>query len=218
MFEDDVFDDNIISQVEALENQIIKTETNEYSSNCAPEFKFSHPNVPENKMNIFKHSENNRSTLFKNEPTNIMSRDNVNSIFENSAEGICDDIDYFSVLQPPVESIRYPIKVDRNPFIYIKQLLGIPERLKTHKTFIVKAQIFKIVGKLSFHNEQWILKCTLVDGSGSLDVDMESQLLSEIIGLTPEKMMNIKKRISSEPQLKNMVRDVSRFYKFSNNL
>ncbi|XP_077284076.1 recQ-mediated genome instability protein 1-like [Arctopsyche grandis] len=117
----------------------------------------------------------------------------------------------FSELKQAVEpssnavSVIYPVKVDRDPFVYLKQLESVSASDKSSKTFIVKGQILKVVGKLSFQKKDWVLKCTLVDGSASLDVNFANDLLSVIIGYTPEEMITIKKKISSEPNLKESV-------------
>lgn len=96
---------------------------------------------------------------------------------------------------------KYPIYVNPEPFIYIKQINALNKTEVFGEVFKVKAQILKLLDKLSGSKGVWSLKCTLVDGTGCLDVEFTSEVLSEIVGFTPSDMKQLKKDMVSKPEL-----------------
>ncbi|XP_014361460.2 recQ-mediated genome instability protein 1 [Papilio machaon] len=95
-----------------------------------------------------------------------------------------------------------PKPVSSEPFVYIKQIKELSESEREGKVFKVKGQIIKLLSKLMVSKEEWSLRCAIVDGTGSLDVDFTSDVLSKLVGLTPMEMNQIKKQIATKPELK----------------
>lgn len=102
-----------------------------------------------------------------------------------------------------------PITINPEPFIYIKQINDLAEESKRGKVFRVKGQIMRLLSKLSVGKDGWSLRCTIVDGSGSIDVDFTSEVLSQVVGYTPQEMNQMKKQMSSQPDLKEKAVTVS---------
>lgn len=123
----------------------------------------------------------------------------------------------FRVLSNRIESKKHeivtnertlPVKVGNTPYIYLKQLDEVPEVKKLNKTFIVKAQIIKLNGKLALQNHLWVLSCKICDGSAFLDVDVSSEVLSQMVGYTPLEMSKMKSQMASNPSLKDKMSEV----------
>ncbi|KOB74331.1 RecQ-mediated genome instability protein 1, partial [Operophtera brumata] len=88
----------------------------------------------------------------------------------------------------PCTSInKGPIPLSVEPYVYIKQINDLPDSKRLGRVFNVKVQIMKLLSKLSVGKDGWTLKCTIVDGTGSIDVDFTSQVLSELVGFTPQE-------------------------------
>ncbi|CAG4951260.1 unnamed protein product [Colias eurytheme] len=98
--------------------------------------------------------------------------------------------------------IKFPVKVSSEPFVYIKQINDLSDGEKVGRVFLIKGQIIKLLSKLSVGKDGWSLKCTLVDGTGSIDADFTSDVLSKLVGFTPQEMNDIKKQIAKSPELK----------------
>ncbi|XP_013190162.2 recQ-mediated genome instability protein 1 [Amyelois transitella] len=122
-----------------------------------------------------------------------------------------EDEDYLRVLEEKIDakdreinatSSEGPISVPAEPFVYIKQINDMNATEKTGKVFKVKAQIIKLLSKLSVGKEGWSLRCSIVDGTGSIDVDFTSDVLSKVVGLTPQEMHSIKKQMATNPEMK----------------
>ncbi|XP_026756199.2 recQ-mediated genome instability protein 1-like [Galleria mellonella] len=122
-----------------------------------------------------------------------------------------EDLDYLRDMEEEldardneIQEVRHkgPITVCADPFVYIKQINELNVTERAGRVFRVKAQIIKLLSKLSVGKEGWSLRCTIVDGTGSLDVDFASNVLSELVGFTPEEMQSIKKQIATNPEMK----------------
>lgn len=100
-------------------------------------------------------------------------------------------------------------RVSAEPFVYIKQLQEMSERDRTGQVFKVKGQVMTLLSKLSVSKDGWSLKCTIVDGTGRLDVDFTSDVLSKLVGVTPQEMNAMKKQMQAKPELKDKVVSVS---------
>lgn len=105
-----------------------------------------------------------------------------------------------------------PTSVSSEPFVYIKQINDMNEPDKAGNVFKVKGQIMSLLSKLSVGKNGWSLKCTIVDGTGSLDVEFTSDVLSKLVGFTPQEMNAIKKQMATKPELKEKAISVSGFY------
>lgn len=185
----EMFDDNFdLDQLDAIENQVLQQESN-------------NANVVPPRINSYS-----PLTCTPIEESHDDPFDNVELV---DLETYFSDPSQVAQLSSNPVQVIYPVKVDRDPFVYLKQLESVSASAKSNTTFVVKGQILKVVGKLSFQRKDWVLKCTLVDGSSSLDVNFSNNLLSVIIGYTPEEMIKIKKKISSEPNLKESVMEVN---------
>ncbi|XP_047992874.1 recQ-mediated genome instability protein 1-like [Leguminivora glycinivorella] len=112
-----------------------------------------------------------------------------------------EDEDYLRELESKFDATD-PISVSSEPFTYLKQINEMREIEKAGRVFRVKAQIMKLLSKLSVGKEGWSLKCTIVDGTGSLDVDFTNNVLSKLVGYTPQEMNQLKKQMATDPQLK----------------
>ncbi|XP_068617889.1 recQ-mediated genome instability protein 1-like [Battus philenor] len=97
---------------------------------------------------------------------------------------------------------RAPVQVSKEPFVYIKQIKELSDTQLSGKVFKVKAQIMKLLSKLSVGRDGWSLKCEIVDGTGTLNVDFTSDVLSELVGLTPIEVNRIKKHMATKPEMK----------------
>ncbi|KAM3959627.1 recQ mediated genome instability 1 [Aphomia sociella] len=128
-----------------------------------------------------------------------------NDIFDN------EDLDYLRDIEDQLDAKqnviedrinKVPIAVSKEPFVYIKQINDLCEIERAGKVFRVKAQIIKLLSKLSVGKDSWSLRCTIIDGTGSLDVDFTSDVLSKLVGLTPQEMNSIKKQMTTKPEMK----------------
>ncbi|KOB61933.1 RecQ-mediated genome instability protein 1, partial [Operophtera brumata] len=82
-----------------------------------------------------------------------------------------------AVNNEPCTSInKGPIPLSVEPYVYIKQINDLPDSKRLGRVFKVKGQIMKLLSKLSVGKDGWTLKCTIVDGTGSIDVDFTSQV------------------------------------------
>lgn len=104
---------------------------------------------------------------------------------------------------------KYPVGITTDPFVYIRQLNELNVADRAGKVFKIKGQIMKLLSKISVGKEGWSLKCTLVDGTGAIDVAFTSDVLSNLVGITPQEMTAIKKEISKKPELKEKTVAVS---------
>ncbi|CAB3230201.1 unnamed protein product [Arctia plantaginis] len=96
-------------------------------------------------------------------------------------------------------------RVSAEPFVYIKQLQEMSERDRNGQVFKVKGQVMALLSKLSVSKDEWSLKCTIVDGTGRLDVEFTSDVLSKLVGVTPQEMNVMKKQMAAKPELKERV-------------
>lgn len=95
-----------------------------------------------------------------------------------------------------------PATISAAPFVYIKQIKEMSESQKAGKVFKVKGQVMTLLSKLSVGKDSWSLKCTIVDGTGNLDVEFTSDVLSKLVGYTPREMNALKKMMAEKPELK----------------
>ena len=102
-----------------------------------------------------------------------------------------------------------PNTVSSEPFVYIKQIKDMNESDRVGKVFKVKGQVMCLLSKLSVSKEGWSLKCTIVDGTGNLDVEFTSEVLSKLVGYTPQEMTAIKREMATKPELKEKAITVS---------
>nr|XP_026501003.1 recQ-mediated genome instability protein 1-like [Vanessa tameamea] len=114
------------------------------------------------------------------------------------------------------ESLSRSIRSSSEPFVYIKQINDLGELERAGKVFKVKAQILKILSKLTVGKEGWSLSCTIVDGTGTIDVDFSSDVLSKLVGFTPQEMIQMKKQMAKNAQIKDAA--VSALQKAKDNL
>ncbi|KAF9793546.1 hypothetical protein SFRURICE_005990 [Spodoptera frugiperda] len=122
-----------------------------------------------------------------------------------------EDEDYLRELEAQIDASDNEVvtpqnKVDNSvsadPFIYIKQIKDLSDNDRLGKVFRVKGQIMSLLSKLSVGKDGWSLKCTIVDGTGSLDVEFTSDVLSKLVGYTPQEMSANKKLFATRPDLK----------------
>ncbi|CAH2092598.1 unnamed protein product [Euphydryas editha] len=91
------------------------------------------------------------------------------------------------------------------PFMYIKQINDTDENNRIGRVFKVKAQILKILSKLTVGKKGWRLSCTIADGTGTLDVDFSSDVISKFVGFTPQEIIKLKDTIAKNPEVKEKV-------------
>ncbi|XP_028167377.1 recQ-mediated genome instability protein 1-like [Ostrinia furnacalis] len=115
-----------------------------------------------------------------------------------------EDEDYLKEMEAQfdAQTAKGPVKASSEPFVYIKQINDMKHSDKVGRVFKVKAQIMKLLSKLSVGKDGWSLKCTLIDGTGNIDVDFTSDVLSKLVGFTPQEMNDLKKKMASNPALK----------------
>lgn len=129
-----------------------------------------------------------------------------------------EDEDYLRELEEKFDAtldqkiVKYPIKVSTEPYVYIKQIKSLKTEDTIGKSFRIKGQILKLLSKLSVGKDGWTLRCTLVDGTGALDVDFTSDVLSKLVGYTPTEMNKLKKEMAIKPELKQLAVTVSCFF------
>ncbi|KPJ02509.1 RecQ-mediated genome instability protein 1 [Papilio xuthus] len=136
----------------------------------------------------------------------------VNSVddYPDDEDIMFEDEEYLRVMEEQLDAQileltrinKGPKHVSPEPFVYIKQINELSESEREGKVFKVKGQIIKLLSKLMVSKEGWSLRCAIVDGTGSLDVDFTSDVLSKLVGLTPTEMNQIKKQIATKPELK----------------
>ncbi|XP_075980257.1 recQ-mediated genome instability protein 1-like [Anticarsia gemmatalis] len=107
--------------------------------------------------------------------------------------------------EPMAVENKGPVRVSAEPFVYIKQLNEMSEIDRYGKVFNVKGQVMTLLSKLSVGKGEWSLKCTIVDGTGKLDVEFASDVLSKLVGVTPQQMNLMKKQMASKPELQEKV-------------
>ncbi|KAJ2945417.1 hypothetical protein O0L34_g228 [Tuta absoluta] len=126
--------------------------------------------------------------------------------YPNDDDLFLEDEDYLREVEAKIDAReterKFPVKLSAEPFVYIKQINDLTDREKAGRVFRVKAQIMKLLSKLSVGKDGWSLKCTLVDGSGSVDAEVASAVLSRVVGLTPQEMNLLKKQMATKPELK----------------
>ncbi|KAH9635952.1 hypothetical protein HF086_015526 [Spodoptera exigua] len=122
-----------------------------------------------------------------------------------------EDEDYLRELEAQIDASDNEViqsqdkggnSVSAEPFVYIKQIKDMAESDRTGKVFRVKGQIMSLLSKLSVGKDGWSLKCTIVDGTGTLDVEFTSDVLSKLVGYTPQEMSANKKLFATRPDLK----------------
>ncbi|XP_073967026.1 recQ-mediated genome instability protein 1-like [Choristoneura fumiferana] len=119
-----------------------------------------------------------------------------------------EDEDYLRELENKFDAsyntpkVKFPVPVSSEPFVYIKQINDMRESEKAGRVFRVKGQIMKLLSKLSVGKDGWSLRCTIVDGTGSIDVDFTNNVLSKLVGFTPQEMNQLKKQMATKPELK----------------
>ncbi|KAJ8712093.1 hypothetical protein PYW07_004935 [Mythimna separata] len=119
-----------------------------------------------------------------------------------------EDEDYLRELESQIDARNIgpqssgPRTVSSEPFVYIKQIKELSESAKVGKVFKIKGQVMSLLSKLSVSKDEWSLKCTIVDGTGSLDVEFTSDVLSKLVGHTPQEMNAIKRQMATKPELK----------------
>ncbi|XP_050347554.1 recQ-mediated genome instability protein 1-like [Nymphalis io] len=156
----------------------------------------------------FDERENEIVAFNSNGSNNGLSRSESNNLSDvMSASTSKDDRS-----QLPSRSIR----PSSEPFVYIKQINELDEMERIGKVFKVKAQILKILSKLTVGKEGWSLSCTIVDGTGSIDVDFSSDVLSKLVGFTPQEMIQMKKQMATNAEVKDAA--VSALQKAKDNL
>lgn len=202
-------DDIDVDQLADLEAQIIEVPTKRSLTNQLSN--------PEKKIKIDLTTNVNTAKIDLTTNMNTAKIDltaNVNTVDDYPAD--CDvfineDEDYLREMeyefdtrnnQPCNSRSRGPISVSAEPYVYIKQINDLPESKRVGRVFKVKGQIMKLLSKLSVGKDGWSLKCTIVDGTGSIDVDFTSEVLSKLVGFTPQEMNRLKKQMATKPELK----------------
>ncbi|XP_045774679.1 recQ-mediated genome instability protein 1-like [Maniola jurtina] len=170
---------------------------------------------------------NNIQDYFKMNPTPCTNRTenhvkknptltgvNTDDDYPDDADMCFEDEDYLREIEAKLDAkenvlnsntTKVQIPVSSEPFIYIKQIENLSDSSKVGRVFKVKGQILKLLSKLSVTKEGWTLRCTIVDGTGSLDVDFTSDVLSKLVGYTPQEMIQLRKQIGSKPEIKRKV-------------
>lgn len=199
--EDDAID---IDQLAAIEAQM--------SENPGKRYLNEGTSNPEKKLKLNKTSSvTETSKITPLAPTNRFDDYPDDNIF------IEEDEDYLRELEADIDakqnklySNTHKVKnVSPEPFVYIKQINEMADSEKAGRVYKVKAQIMKLLSKLAVGKDGWSLKCNIVDGSGSLDVDFTSDVLSKLFGFTPQEMNQLKKEMATKPEIKAQVGAVS---------
>ncbi|XP_034834691.1 recQ-mediated genome instability protein 1-like [Maniola hyperantus] len=139
----------------------------------------------------------------------------VNTVedYPDDADMCFEDEDYLREIEAKLDAkenefsshiTKVQIPVSSEPFVYIKQIENLSDSIKVGRVFKVKGQILKLLSKLSVSKEGWTLRCTIVDGTGSLDVDFTSDVLSKLVGYTPQEMIQLRKQIGRKPEIRGM--------------
>ncbi|XP_053611220.1 recQ-mediated genome instability protein 1-like [Plodia interpunctella] len=128
--------------------------------------------------------------------------DDADVFFDEDEEYLRDIEEKIDARDREINRPKGPVTVSAEPFVYIKQINDMNLGEKTGKVFKVKAQIIKLLSKLSVGKDGWSLKCSIVDGTGSIDVEFTSDVLSKVVGLTPQEMHDIKKKMAMNPAMK----------------
>ncbi|XP_023942791.2 recQ-mediated genome instability protein 1-like [Bicyclus anynana] len=164
---------------------------------------------PEKKMKIDLTTNTNTVDNSNRNPTTNTADD-----YPDDADMCFEDEDYLREMEAQFDakenvfnsdSPKTPIRVASEPYVYIKQILDMNEESRAGRVFKVKGQILKLLSKLLVNKEAWTLKCTIVDGTGCLDVDFTSDVLSKLVGFTPPEMVKLRKEISGKPEIKAKV-------------
>lgn len=104
-----------------------------------------------------------------------------------------DAFDVFDVFEP--DPIEYPVRVSPEPFVYVRQLLEI----EGTREVCVKAQIEQVVEKLAFDEVSgWRMRCNIIDGSGVAAVNFSRAVLEEILGMTMEETVVLRKEMRNK--------------------
>ncbi|XP_061718990.1 recQ-mediated genome instability protein 1-like [Cydia pomonella] len=142
----------------------------------------------------------------RSKPEKKLKIDPINTVnrvddYPDDNDLFAEDEDYLRELESKFDGSG-PVLISSEPFTYLKQINEMREIEKAGRVFRVKAQIMKLLSKLSVGKEGWSLRCTIVDGTGSLDVDFTNNVLSKLVGYTPQEMNQLKKQMATNPQLK----------------
>ncbi|KAG6462874.1 hypothetical protein O3G_MSEX013513 [Manduca sexta] len=204
----DIDDDIDIDQINALEALLNPSNSVPSSSNERPK-----SNNPDTGVYIELDPVKRPSPSDYNIPEKKFKEDTVNKddypddmdLIIEEDEDLLREIDAkIDVIENHEPMYTGPKVVSSEPFVYIKHINELSES-KRHGVFKVKAQIMKLLSKLTVGKDAWCLKCTIVDGTGSLDVEFTSAVLSKLVGYTPQEMTQLKKDMAKDPQLKETV-------------
>ncbi|XP_026321501.1 recQ-mediated genome instability protein 1-like [Hyposmocoma kahamanoa] len=135
---------------------------------------------------------------------------NASSDYPEDNDLVFEDEDYLNEMEAKfdreersrIEGPKEPVVVSAEPFVFIKQINELSVSERAGRVFKVKGQIMKLLSKLSVGKDGWSLKCTIVDGTGSIDADFTSNVLSKLVGFTPQEMNQLKKQMVNNPVLK----------------
>lgn len=199
---------NITSKVNASEDNRIVTVANKITSKPNASEDNRNGTVASNITSKANASEDNRrgSVGMKTEETSIRSTakgmDITNYLVRKTPEPLINSSNINKTRNELIEPVKYPLTIPPEPYVYIKQILDLPESERVGRVFKVKAQIMKLLSKLVVGKDNWNLKCTIIDGTGTLDVEFTSEVLSELVGFTPQEMNQLKKEMVSKPEVR----------------
>ncbi|XP_061379067.1 recQ-mediated genome instability protein 1-like isoform X1 [Danaus plexippus] len=97
------------------------------------------------------------------------------------------------------------VKVSASPFVYIKQINDLNQCERINKVFKVKAQILYLLKRPSFTKDKWMVECRITDGTGCLNVEVNSCLFSTIISHTPQEMAELSLQRQKDPATKDRI-------------
>lgn len=212
--DDDIIDMDQLAAIEALFNENpVKRTLSESSSNPEKKLKLDRINTKTGTSSV--QTPLGSKATSKNQP--IVPTNTVEDYPDDNEIFFDEDEDYLRELEAKIDAKENKsnglenkvINVSSEPFVYIKQIKEMTDSEKAGRVYRVKAQIMKLLSKLSVGKDGWSLKCTIVDGTGSLDVDFTCDVLSKLVGYTPHEINQLKKQMVTKPELKAKAMSVS---------
>ncbi|ODN06355.1 RecQ-mediated genome instability protein 1 [Orchesella cincta] len=103
----------------------------------------------------------------------------------------------------PAPPKAYPVRVSERPYVFLMQVQEKYDELaEKRKIVYIKACICTVVSNIQVDNGCWTLSVCINDGTGYLNCKINSNILDNIIGFTPQEMKRIKATKTAEGKAK----------------
>lgn len=88
-----------------------------------------------------------------------------------------------------VKKNKFPLTINHKPFVYLKLILN--SQVNKPAIFTVKAVIMTINKKMGIKDNDFAMTAIISDGSDSVEVSFSSEVLEEIMGYSPDEIIQM---------------------------